>query len=341
MATARIFLDSQGGQPPSRELLALTSNIANLSWSDGISRHYEASLSQNAIDTALASLADHLGLNKNQILPVHRLGNALGFLASIYSNTAVSKASRSGALEIFAGPHLNVDGFGRVVSPPKCESFFAPAANQETGVIEDIEKIKSETGGIAITDATEWVGRKPNLPAGDFLVARASSWGGSNSVCFVIATDSEIYIDPRRATSLMPSNFDLIYSIAAFDELKDISQNEVRTREYSTDIKKALAIYPNVTVHGDENSIAHLISFAVENVDSETAAIAFDKFGISVGSGSACLVSQSQSSHVLQAMGINCAGNVRLSIPINFLESDLEIFLERLPKVMQELSETL
>jgi 4-aminobutyrate aminotransferase-like enzyme len=40
-------------------------------------------------------------------------------------------------------------------------------------------------------------------------------------------------------------------------------------------------------------------------------------------------------------MGVQGAGNVRLSIPLNFTETDLEIFLAKIPAVLNELAQTL
>lgn len=341
MGETRIYLDSQGGQPPTPQLLELAESILGITWNDGKSRHHESVLSQTAMETAIQTIANCLGVRAEQVLPVHRLGNSINLLASLYPNSAISQTSRKGALESFTGQKLSVDGLGRVVEFPKTESFFAPAANQETGVLEDIEKIKNLTGGIAIADATEWIGRKHELPAGDILIARAASWGGPTSVCFIIFRTQEISLNPRQILSLSPSNFDLLHAAAAMDMLTDVRKSEVQFHEWAGKIKNALEKFENITIHGDENSLPHLISFGIDQIDSETAAIAFDKQGIAVGSGSACSVVQSQTSHVLQAMGISGAGNVRLSLPISFSESDLEFFIERLPRVMQELSQAL
>lgn len=315
--------------------------MVGLTWNDGKSRHFESALTQHAVDTAIETFAKRLEVGRNQILPIHRLGNAINFLSSLFPNAAVSLTSRKGALESFSGPQMKVDRFGRATEFPICDSFFVSAANQETGVIENVSKIKEMTNAISLVDATEWIGRRSELPAGDFLLARASSWGGSNSVCLLISNIGEIPVTPRQATSLSPSSFDLLYSATALDSLEDISKTENRIQNISSNMKSALASFENVTLHGDINSLPHLISFSIDRIDSETAAIAFDKNGIAVGSGSACSVAHTQSSHVLQAMGIKSAGNVRISIPLSFSETELEIFLEQLPLVMQELTQTL
>jgi cysteine desulfurase len=337
VADTRIYLDAQGGQRPNPAVLDLTRAMVELSWPDGKSRHHESALSQNAMELALESLAKSMDIPRANLLPVHRLGNAFELLAQIYPNTAVSGTSRRGAIQSFSGPKLAVDQYGRLNEFPSTPNFFASAANQETGVIEDLENVISKTGAKAIVDATEWIGRTTNLPAGDVFIARASSWGGPNSVCFLIS-ESAIEIDARKSTSLMPSYFDLLLAASAFEHVGNISDNEARIRNYSISICEALSQSEQIRIHGDKHSLPHLISFDIKNVDSETAAIAFDKAGIAVGSGSACSVSNTQSSHVLEAMGIQSAGNVRLSIPLDFSQKDLEYFLLKLPLIINDLT---
>lgn len=341
MTESRIYLDAQGGQRPDLAVLGLTRAMAELSWTDGNSRHYEAALGNSAVGMAIESLAKSFQVPIENLLPIHRLGNVFEILSNIYPQTAVSTASRKGAIQIFKGQKLSVDHFGRVVDFPKVQSFLVPAANQETGVIEDIENLILKTGGTAIVDATEWIGRSKNLPSGEIIIARASSWGGPNSVCFIISRDKPLPIENRKAKSLRPDNFELLMAASAFENLEDLSQSESRIKKCSYAIRDELSKHKSVTIHGDDHSLPHLISFDIENIDSETASISFDKAGIAVGSGSACSVESSQTSHVLEAMGIKSAGNIRISIPLDFSEQNLQEFLVRLPKIIAELTQTL
>ena len=341
MSDHRIYLDSQAGQPPNSAILEMAKAMMSLAWNDGKSRNYEAAVAQSAMELALQTVANRLEVNPSQVIAVHRLGNVFDLLADRYPNTAKSAVSRQGALQSFGGQLLPVDGNGRITTFLGFDSFFAPAANQETGVIENIESIIEQSGAVAIIDATEWIGRRKELPAGDLLIARASAFGGPNSVCFIISRTEKLEVEPRRLASLQPGNFDLLWASAALEQLEDINLTEVKTQTFANEIRKKLAEHEPIAIHGDGNTLPHLISFAIENVDSETAAVVFDKHGIAVGSGSACAFSYSQSSHVLQAMGVQGAGNVRLSIPLNFTETDLEIFLAKIPAVLNELAQTL
>ncbi len=341
MAQERIYLDSQGGQSPSSAILAKAQSMLNLSWHDAKSRHFESSIAAQAQELALQSLSKSFGLTPSQVTPVHRLSNAFEVLGGLFPETAVSKTSRKAAFGSFSGPLLDVDNFGRITDLNGATSFTAPAANQETGVIENLENLIAKSNAFAIVDATEWIGRVEKLPVGDILIARASSWGGPNTACFLLSTSKNIEIEKRKAHSLKPSSHDLLWAATAFEELSDISQTENSTREFSKSICESLSKYESVNIHGDKHALPHLISFSIENIDSETAAIAFDKNGISVGSGSACGIESQNSSHVLEAMGIKCSGNIRISIPIDFTDVDLDKFLTKLPKVFSDLSQTL
>ncbi len=341
MAPNRIYLDAQGGQRPSPFILDNAAAMANLSWNDGKSRHHEATEVASAGQIAISTLANHFQVPTNQVLPVHRLGNVFDLLAKMHPETAVSSVARKGALQSFSGRKLSVDRNGRVNEFSGIESFLVPGANQETGVIENISDLISKTGARAIVDATEWVGRTEELPPGDILIARASSWGGPISTCFVISRSSTFEFDQRKVLSLAPDNFELLWAASAIENLEDKTRTEQRIRNYSSSIRKALENYEEITIHGDKHALGHLISFDIKNIDSETAAITFDKAGIAVGSGSACAVAASQSSHVLAEMGIQSSGNVRLSIPLDFSDADLDFFLSRLPEVIASLSQTL
>lgn len=336
----RVYLDAAGGQRPNKAVFDLASPLLNASWNDGISAHHEAKSSQVALGLAIETVANSFGVGTNQVLPVHRLSNAIEFLARKFPAAAVSKTARRAAIEIFQGTKLEVDQNGRITAIPKSGAVFFPAVNQETGVIEDLPKFISEDL-VSIVDATEWFGRTTTLITGDFLIARASSWGGPQSVCFVISTKTKIEVTSRETKSLLPDAFNLLVAATALENLEDVVANEKRIREYSNQIKIQLRNIPKVRVHGDDNTVAHLISFDIENVDSESAAIAFDSAGIAIGSGSACGVESKNSSHVLEAMGITCAGNLRISIPLDFREDELGFFLEKLPKVISELTQTL
>lgn len=341
MSDDRIYLDAQAGQAPKPAVLELAKAMLGLSWNDGKSRNHEAAIAQNAQEIAIQTVANRLSLSPSQVIPVHRLGNVFDVLSGTFPDVAKSAAARKGAIQSFAGPVLPVDQSGRISKFDGFSSFFAPAANQETGVIEDINSIIEQSGAFAIVDATEWIGRVQNLPAGNILIARASAWGGPNSVCYIISKSENLRIDSRKLTSLRPSNFDLLWASAAFEQLDDISKTENQIRNFSIAICEKLSQYEEITIHGDKNALPHLISFDIKNVDSETAAIVFDKHAVAVGSGSACAITYSQSSHVLEAMGIKSAGNVRLSIPIDFTESHLEQFLEKIPAIVQELTQAL
>jgi cysteine sulfinate desulfinase/cysteine desulfurase-like protein len=338
---SRIYLDAQGGQRPNQTISDMTKAMLSLSWNDGKSRHHEAAASQTAREIALNTLASGFGVQANQILPIHRLGNVLELLAEVYPDAAVSSASRKGALQSFKGKKLTVDNCGRINQFTGYKSFFTPAANQETGVIENIEQISTKTGAIAIVDATEWIGRTQNLPFGEILIAKASSWAGPNSACFIISKDQFIDIEARKRAQLMPDDFSLLWAASAFEQLGDVSETENRIRGFSVEICQALSSFDEITIHGDKHALPHLISFDIQNVDSETAAVTFDKFAIAVGSGSACAVSNSQSSHVLESMGVASAGNVRLSIPLDFTQKDVDFFVAKLPKIVAELTQTL
>ena len=336
----RIYLDSASGQRPSTAIFELASPILGASWNDGLAAHHDAKSVQLTISLALETLASAFKVKPENILPVHRLGNAIDLLAKQFPSATVSKVSRKAAIDKFQGEKLDVDHLGRLQRTPTSGAVFFPAANQETGVIENFANFEF-SNAIRIVDATEWYGRTTREIPGEFLIARASSWGGPHSVCFIISKDRKIDIDKRVLMSISPDTFNLLVAATAWENLSDISELEKKTSETSKTIRDALSKIEAVRVHGDDNCLPHLISFDIENVDSESAAMAFDVEGISIGSGSACGAESINSSHVLDAMEIQCSGNLRISMPLGFSSAELEYFLEKLPKVISKLTQTL
>ena len=77
--------------------------------------------------------------------------------------------------------------------------------------------------------------------------------------------------------------------------------------------------------------LPHVVTFSCLYVDGEAVVTALDAQGFAVGSGSACTSSALEPSHVLAAMGALTHGNVRIGLPRDVREADVDRFLEVLP----------
>lgn len=92
------------------------------------------------------------------------------------------------------------------------------------------------------------------------------------------------------------------------------------------------ALVPDLAVLGDPlRRLPHLLTFSCLYVDGEALLGELDRAGFAVSSGSSCTSSTLTPSHVLAAMGALTEGNVRVSLPDDCTDADVERFLEVLP----------
>jgi cysteine desulfurase len=92
----------------------------------------------------------------------------------------------------------------------------------------------------------------------------------------------------------------------------------------------------DVDVVGDPHDrLPHVLTFSLLYVDGEALVIELDRRGFAVASGSACTSSTLEPSHVLAAMGVLTHGNVRVTLPLaplaTNLDDDVSRFIAELP----------
>lgn len=102
------------------------------------------------------------------------------------------------------------------------------------------------------------------------------------------------------------------------------------------------ALIADVEVVGDPvHRLPHIVTFSCLYVDGEALLSELDKHGIAVSSGSACTSDVLAPSHVLVAMGVLSHGNVRVSLPHDVTDDDINKFLSVLPQVVEKVRKQL
>jgi cysteine desulfurase len=86
-----------------------------------------------------------------------------------------------------------------------------------------------------------------------------------------------------------------------------------------------------VALGPDRDRLPHLTCFTVLYADGEVLVTELDRAGFAVSSGSACTADTRRPSHVLAAMGAVTHGNLRVSLPPDATDADLDDFLAALP----------
>ena len=344
MAKRRIHLDSAAGQAWPEAARAVLSAAAAAAWSLPQSVHHEAALARSVRDSAVADLAAAWGVPTGQVRPVHGLAAAIRLAVSgDWRASVVGATCRQGVRGIVDRGGLTVwpvDGGGRLrPSPvPDTELVCVQAGNPETGAIDDVAAARAAAPGArVVVDATEWFGRMPGLPEGDVLIARASSWGGPASVCFVIGAGLP-QLAAKEAAMLEPDPVLLAAAATAWSAVGDVAARAAAHRSWLAELEASLAGVLGVRAHRPSGpALPHLLSLSVDGVDGEALAIELDRRGFAVGSGSACEFGSTKPSHVLAAMGEEAAASIRLGLPLHTERADLLAFAAELPGAVSAL----
>jgi cysteine desulfurase len=221
-----------------------------------------------------------------------------------------------------------VDSAGYVIQDTAdgADWLVVQAGNHETGSVDDLQALGKSAR--LLVDASEWAGRMESSPGGNIIITRASSWGGPVSVCFVVFADSPPSLTPQKRQKLSPDPVLTALAVSALEQCGDVAARGRVQAETLETLGGQLAKVEGITVHADFDRprLPHLLTFSVAGIDAEALCIELDRQGFAVGAGSACLSENSQSSHVLAAMGVESSGGIRLSLPLSATAADLEAF---------------
>lgn len=83
-------------------------------------------------------------------------------------------------------------------------------------------------------------------------------------------------------------------------------------------------------------AMPHLITLTIPGVDSQWLVNELDRRGLGVDTGSACMSTNMQPSHVLAAMGLPVTGNIRLRLRADHSEADLQLLLGAVKEVSDQ-----
>jgi cysteine desulfurase len=217
------------------------------------------------------------------------------------------------------------------------------AANNETGVIQPVERIAEivkAAGGILIIDAVQAAGRIPlDMSAGcaDYLILSSHKIGGPKGVGAIVAASDLMMPRPliagggqekgHRGGTENPAAI-AGFGAAAREALIGLKSIDAvaRHRDEIEAIVKTLV--PDAEIFGTgAPRLANTTFFAIAGTRAETAQIAFDLAGVALSAGSACSSGKVGPSHVLKAMGYNDSlGALRVSIGHATSAEDIELF---------------
>ncbi len=228
-------------------------------------------------------------------------------------------------------------------------------ANNETGVIQPVEKISSlahERGIVVHSDAVQSVGKIP-VGVRDLGVDLLSLSGhkihapkgvgalyvrkGTKLAPFMTGGSHE---RKRRAgTENVPGIVGLgTAARLALERLSEMSNRVAGLRDRLEG--RIQACIPGVHVNGSAPRIPNVANLSFEKLEGEAAVIALDLEGVAASTGSACSSGSLEPSHVLMAMGLRpevVQGSLRFSLCFHNTEDEIDRTVDILKGVTDRL----
>jgi len=229
-------------------------------------------------------------------------------------------------------------------------------ANNEIGTIQPIQeigRIAKEKGVYFHTDAVQTVGHIPvnvNDLNVDFLSLSAHKFYGPKGIgALYIRKGSrmeKLLYGGDQEKGRRPSTYNTpgIVGLGKAIELcrRDMdSETKNQTALRDRMIKEIPQIIPDVKLNGHPKiRLPNNVNFSIRYIEGESILLSLDMLGIAVSTGSACTSSSLEPSHVLLAIGLDHAtahGSLRITMGRWTKKSDIDYFLENLPKVVDRL----
>ena len=364
------YLDAASAEPLHPAARSALLSALDEGWADPARRYGAGRRNRLRLDAARSAIAEVLGTRPDELsFPAsgtqavqlgllgaagarHRVGSHLVVSAVEHSSVLQAAAAHGGELTV-----VPVDRLGRV-DPDEFAAALRPdtalaclqSANHEVGTEQPVEEVAAacqDADVPLLVDAAQSVGRVP-VPAGwSVLIASAHKWGGPPGVGLLLVRKGtrwrSVLPSDEREHGRVPGfeNVPAIAAAAAALVARDEVAAEAANRHWAL-VERIRArvpeLVPDVEVVGDPvHRLPHLVTFSCLYLDGETLITELDRAGFAVNSGSSCTSSTLQPSHVLAAMGVLTHGNVRVSLPLEVTETEVERFLNVLPGVVANL----
>ena len=338
MTTSRLYWDCTDGQPFPSIYDEVAHNVLLANFSTGQSRHFEARRLQHSREVGLEVLKN--AWQSDYVFPIQHIGNCFRIIREKLGPIATSSLARKGMREMFAGETIPVSPAAVHLFDTPLQAFAYQLVNHETGLRADSLNIE-DNAEIPIVDATESIGREL-FEIDTVSIARASAWAGPAGACFIIDPKNTLGLNLREFPPLHLDSLLFSFAVVSWEVNVDFIQTRFETNQSLLEsLIRELSSFPEISIHTPRDAAhraSHLLSFSITNWDADFAAMLYDEQGISVGSQSACLAHSGQPSEVLEALGIDTAGHVRVSLPLVTTSVEVERFLETTERVVAQIT---
>lgn len=245
-----------------------------------------------------------------------------------------------------ASGRVHLDGFVRALRDDTALACLQ-SANHEVGTRQPVAEAAAacrDAGVPLLVDAAQSLGWERPAEGWSLVTASAHKWGGPAGVGLLAVRTGTRWRSPwpedERGGGRAPGYENVPGVVAAVTALEAVrasaAHDAARDSALIDRVRRVVAeTVPDVEVLGDAvERLPHIATFTCLYADGESLVAELDREGFAVSSGSSCSASSLRPSHVLVAMGASTSGSVRVSLPRDADEADVERFLEVLPSVV-------
>lgn len=224
------------------------------------------------------------------------------------------------------------------------------AVNNETGVMQDLEKIKQITeakGTLLLTDATQCVGRYSILTTdADMIAFSAHKFYGPKGI-------GGLYLNPRlrlqpliyggghekqlRSGTLNVPGIVGMGAASAF-RINEFVNDHIKLRNLEHRLRQGLLGIEDTFLNGGQSRLPSTLNICFRGVDNE--ALMLNLKNICVSNGSACHSFTMEPSHVLLAMGLSkeeANSSIRFSLGRFNTEEEIDYTIEQVTVAVERL----
>jgi cysteine desulfurase len=287
------------------------------------------------IFTSGGTEADNLALKGVMVnFPGQRLA------VSAIEHAAVLESARALARQGWGLDIIPVDEFGRVtpsaladVITPETRLVSVMAANNETGVVQDIVNLGEEArraGALFHTDAVQAAGKLPlDFPASGAQLMSLSAhkiYGPKGVGALIVDQGVELWplIHGGGHERGLRGGTENVAGIVGFGMAAELAGRELGERvvhdlQLRSHLEQRLQReLPDIAIVAEQaERLANTVMLLVPGIEGETLLMQLDQAAIAVSSGSACSAANAEPSHVLAAMGL-VGGAMRSAIRVSF-----------------------
>ncbi len=222
-------------------------------------------------------------------------------------------------------------------------------ANHEIGTkqpVSDIYQACKSKGIDLLVDATMTFALDEIGDNFDILVLNPVSWQGPAGLSVVGIRENVELISPlkrdTRENQKFPAFPNVPLAVSAAAALEETIQKLPRTLDQMQKAQKLIieriSVIPGSRVITNPTvSLFNIICAIFEDIDGETLVHELDKSGFEISSGSSCRADEIAPSHVMHAIGIDKATNIRISLPVDLDEISAIDFAESLTEAINKI----